>query len=101
MLRQLWNDDGGFAGNTIEWLFMITILIIGLITGWVAIRQAILSELIETAQSLMALNQSFAFTGQSNCEAITAGSSASDTTNTIFNGSVFPSTAFVNQTPCD
>jgi hypothetical protein len=42
-----------------------------------------------------------AATGQSNCEAITAGSSASDTTNTIFNGSVFPSTAFVNQVPRD
>ena len=101
MFRKLWNDDGGFAGNTIEWLFMIAILIIGLITGWVAVRQAILSELVETGQSFMALNQSFSFSGQSNCEAITAGSSASDTTNTIFNGSVFASTAPINQFPCD
>jgi hypothetical protein len=101
MLRKLWNDDCGFAGNTIEWLFMIVILIIGLIAGWVAVRQALLSELVETGQAFLALNQSFSFSGQSNCEAITAGSSASDTTNTIFNGSTLASSASINQTPCD
>jgi hypothetical protein len=101
MFRKLWNDDCGFAGLTIEWLFMIAILIIGLIAGWIAIRQAILSELVETGQAILSLNQSFSFSGQSNCEAITAGSSASDTTNTIFNGSVSASTAAINQNPCD
>ncbi len=100
-MRQLWNDDSGFAANTIEWGFMITILIVGLITGWVAMRQAILSELVETAQAILALNQSFSFSGQSNCESSTAGSSGSDTTNTIANGSTAASTATINQTPCD
>src|SRR5690349_2865077 len=100
MLR-LWNDDGGFASNSIEWLFMVTILVIGLITGWVAMRQAIESETIETAQAILALNQSFSFSGQSNCESSTAGSSASDTTNTITNASTAASTASINQNPCD
>jgi len=101
MLRKLWNDDGGFSALTIEWLFMIAILVIGLITGWVAVRQALLSELVETAQSILALDQSFSFSGQSNCEASTAGTSASDTTNTIANFSVNASTANINQLPCD
>ncbi len=100
-MLKLWNDDCGFAANSIEWLFMITILVIGLITGWVAMRQAILSELVETAQAILALNQSFSFSGQSNCESSTAGSSASDTTNTITNASVAASTAAINQNPCD
>jgi hypothetical protein len=76
-------------------------MIIGLVTGFVAVRQALLSELIETAQAILALNQSFSFSGQSNCESSTAGSSASDTTNTINDFSVNASTASINQNPCD
>jgi hypothetical protein len=101
MFRKLWIDDSGFGGLTIEWLFMIAILIIGLVTGWIAIRQALLSELIETAQGILSLNQSFSFSGQFNCESSTAGASGSDTTNTIFDVSAFSSTANINQNPCD
>jgi len=100
-MLKLWNDDCGFSANTVEWLFMIAILVIGLITGWVAVRQALLSELTETAQAILALNQSFSFSGQSNCESSTAGSSASDTTNTITEASTNASTATINQNPCD
>ena len=60
-----------------------------------------LSELVETAQAILALNQSYSFSGQTNCESSTAGSSASDTTNTIGEGSVGASTASINQSPCD
>ena len=77
------------------------ILLLGSITGLVAVRQALISELTESAQAIMALNQSFSFSGQTNCESSTAGSSASDTTNTIGEGSVVPSTAAISQTPCD
>ena len=101
MLRNLWNDDCGTGLITAEWLFLFTILVLGLISGLVAVRQALISELVESAQALMAVNQSFSFTGQSNCEASTAGSSASDTTNTIGEGSAAPSTAAISQTPCD
>src|SRR5690348_16728539 len=99
-MLKLWNDDRGLT-ETIEWLFWVTIVVIGLITGMVAVRQAVLSELVETAQAILALNQSFSFSGQSNCESSTGGSSASDTTNTITNVSVSASTATINQFPCD
>jgi len=101
MIRKLWNDDGGSGLVTSEILFIFTILVLGLITGLVAVRQALISELVETAQALMALNQSFSFSGQSNCESSTAGSSASDTTNTISEASTAASTAAISQTPCD
>jgi len=101
MIRRLWNDECGSGLLTGEWLFLFAILVLGTITGIVAVRQALLSELIETAQAIMALNQSYSFSGQTNCEASTAGSSASDTTNTIGEASVSASTAVINQTPCD
>jgi hypothetical protein len=101
MLRKLWNDDCGSGLLSAEWILLFTILVLGIITGLVAVRQALISELVESAQALMAISQSFSFSGQSNCESSTAGSSASDSTNTIFEGSSFASTAPINQTPCD
>lgn len=99
-MRKLWADDCGALIAT-EWVFVATILILGVITGLVAVRQAVISELTEFAQAVLALNQSFSFSGQTNCESSTAGSSASDTTNTIHEGSVAASTASINQNPCD
>ncbi len=101
MIRKLWNDDCGSTLVTSEILFLFTILVLGIITGLVALRQAVIVELTETAQALMALNQSYSFSGQTNCESSTAGSSASNSTHTIGEGSVAASTAFINQTPCD
>jgi Flp pilus assembly pilin Flp len=100
MMRKLWNDDCG-ATFTVEIVFVVTILVLGIITGLVAIRQAVISETTELAQAIMALNQSYSFSGQSNCESSTAGSSASDTTNTINEASTAASTSTVNQNPCD
>ena len=101
MIRRLWNDDCGSTLVTSELLFLITILVLGTISGLVAVRQAVLSELIETAQALMALNQSYSFTGQSNCESSTAGSAASDANNTISDTSTAATPATISQTPCD
>jgi hypothetical protein len=102
MLRNLWNDDGGSGLVTSEILFIFVIIVLGVITGLIAVRQALISELVESAQALMALDQSFSFSGQFNCESSTAGSSASDTTNTILDFSVAVTNgAVVSQTPCD
>jgi hypothetical protein len=100
-LFKLWNDDCGSGLLTGEWLFLFAILVLGLITGLVAVRQALLSELVETAQAIMALNESYSFSGQTNCESSTAGSSASDSTATIGNSSVAATASSISQTPCD
>lgn len=73
ILSKLWNDDGG-AIIAMEWVFIATILVLGIITGLVAVRQAVLTELSDVAQAILSLNQSYSFTGQSNCQASTAGS---------------------------
>jgi Flp pilus assembly pilin Flp len=103
MLSKMWNDDTGALIAT-EWVFFVTILVLGIITGLVALRQAVISETTELAQAIMSLNQSFSFSGQENCESSSGGSSAIDTANTVFNSSVAVGTnsvGFINQAPCD
>jgi Flp pilus assembly pilin Flp len=99
-VRRLWNDDRGALIAT-EWVFVATLLVLGIITGLVAVRQAVISELTEAAQAINALDQSFSFSGQTNCESSTAGSSGSDPLKKIAAGAVTPSQATINQSPCD
>jgi Flp pilus assembly pilin Flp len=78
LLWRLWSDDSG-ALIAAEWVFVGTILVLGVISGLVAVRQAVNSELTEFAQSVTALNQSYSFSGLQNCAASTAGSQAINT----------------------
>jgi Flp pilus assembly pilin Flp len=101
LMSRLWADDCGALIAT-EWVFVATILVLGIITGLVAVRQAVISELTEFANAVMALNQSYSFAGQSNCLASTSGSAATDSANLISEGSVAaPAASNVTQTPCD
>lgn len=100
MMFKLWNDDCGVAYK-VEIIFVLTILGLGTLKGLVAVRQALTSEMIEFANALSALNQSYSFAGNSHCYASTAGSAANDTTNTIHDASTSASGSDVNQNPCD
>src|SRR5262245_9932489 len=82
MVLKLWKDDCG-ASYTGELILVFTILVIGLITGLVALRQALITELGDIANALLALNQSYSFSGQSNCQSSTAGSGFVDTCDSI------------------
>jgi hypothetical protein len=100
LMRKLWNDDGG-AVITTEWVFVATILILGSITGLVAVRQAILSELTEFTNAVLTVNQSSSFSGQHNGRAHTAGSDAIDSTSllTLESTRTTPTDTSIN--PCD
>jgi hypothetical protein len=100
MLTKMWLDDTGVLIAT-EWVFVGTILILGVITGLVALRQAVIAETTEFAQALMSLSQSFSFSGIGNCESSTGGSAAIDTCNSIIEGSTGAVPCLVNQFPCD
>jgi len=82
LMRKLWTDDCGALIAT-EWVFVATILVLGAITGLVAVRQAVITELEEFANAVMSLNQAYSFSGQSNCQSSTAGSAASDANDSI------------------
>jgi len=100
LMLKLWNDDCGALIAT-EWVFVATILVLGAITGLVAVRQAAISELTEFANAVMALNQSYSFTGQANCQSSTGGSAASDATNSIPASSISATASTITQNPCD
>jgi len=100
MLRKLWSDDNG-ALLASEFVFMTSLLVVGTVSGLVAVRQALVSELTETANAIMALDQSYSFSGQSFAGASTAGSSATDHTNSVTVNSAGASTAMINQQACD
>jgi Flp pilus assembly pilin Flp len=87
LLRRLWDDDSGALLAT-EWIIIATILVLGIITGLVATRAAVLAELIDFANALVSLNQSFSLSGQSNCLSSVAGSSFTDATDSITNRSI-------------
>src|SRR5262245_5724770 len=84
-LMRLWGDDGGALIAT-EWVFVATILVLGSITGLVAVRQAVITELTDVANALLSLQQTYSISGQSNCESSTTGSVFLDSTQEIVNG---------------
>jgi Flp pilus assembly pilin Flp len=123
LMLRLWNDDCGALIAT-EWVFLATILVLGSITGLVAVRQAVISQFAELANAVMALDQSYSFSGQGdNCsggvteietffgefdvfdntskQVHTAGSAAVDFPDTIGIRSNPVSPTFIDQPPCD
>ena len=80
---------------------MTSLLVVGTVSGLVAVRQALVSELTETANAIMALDQSYSFSGQSNCESSTAGSSFSDGVDSIMVGSTAATPGGKDNKACD
>ena len=67
LFRQLWADDAGFIVSS-EAVFLFTIVVVGLVVGWVAIRDSNVAEWTDVANSIQALNQGYLSFGlQSNC----------------------------------
>ncbi len=80
MFRNLWNDDAGFIVSG-EIVFLFTITVIGLIVGWVHVRNAVASELTDIANAIQAVNQSYVWYGLQNptcTNASVAGSQLTD-----------------------
>lgn len=77
LMNRLWNDDGG-ALIAIEFLFVATIIVIGLIVGLVGVRNAVVAELTELGNAVLALSQGYSFAGLVGCCAATDGSQAID-----------------------
>jgi hypothetical protein len=99
-ILRLWNDDAG-ALIAVEWVFVATILTLGSITGLVAVRQAVIAELHDCANAILALNCSYSYSGQSNCCASTSGSQFIDPPEPLVVGSVAAIPMHSQVHPCD
>ncbi|MFO0845107.1 MAG: hypothetical protein U0797_22420 [Gemmataceae bacterium] len=82
MMKKLWSDDQG-ALIAMEFLFVATILVIGIIAGLSSVRSAVNVELSELANAILALSQGYTIAGQQGCCASTDGSQAIDTPSTV------------------
>ncbi len=78
MLHQFWHDDQGALIAT-EYLFFVTIVVIGTVVGMTNLRDAVNVELTESANALMALSQGFTVSGTSGQSGGSDGSQAIDT----------------------
>jgi Flp pilus assembly pilin Flp len=74
---KLWRDDRG-ALISAEYLFIATILVIGIVVGLTGLRHAINVELTELGNALLALSQGYTIFGTSGNGASSSGSQAID-----------------------
>ena len=56
-LQNLWKEEDGVLA--FEWTLLVTLLTIGIVTGLAAARDAIIDELGDAAQSMLALDHSY------------------------------------------
>lgn len=82
LMSMLWKDDAG-ALIAAEYIFVATILVIGIIVGLASVRDAVNTELAELANAILALSQGYVISGQSGCCSATDGSQAIDTPSTV------------------
>ena len=57
LMRRAWAEDDGVL--TFEWVLLVSVLVLGVIGGLSAVRDAIVDELGDVCQALMGLDQSY------------------------------------------
>lgn len=82
IMRKMWNDDRGALIAT-EWVFVSTIMVIGVVAGLKSVQQAVVTELEDMANAIGSLSQSYTFSGTSGCAASTNGSRYADEIHSI------------------
>jgi hypothetical protein len=64
MLSRLWREDEGIL--TFEWVLLLTVLVIGVVVGLTAVRDAMNVELANVAAAMVSLNQGYAIADAGN-----------------------------------
>ncbi|MFQ3594271.1 MAG: hypothetical protein SNJ82_13910 [Gemmataceae bacterium] len=99
---KLWNDDAG-ALIASEFLFVATILVIGIVVGLSSVRIAVVAELSELGNAILALSQGYSISGLTGCCAETDGSQAIDTPSLLAEPTCTPPAipSLIDVTPCN
>jgi hypothetical protein len=66
LITGLWRDESGFIVSA-ELVLVATITVVGLVTGLVCVRDAILGEMNDLSGAFRALDQSYSFSGMRGC----------------------------------
>ena len=57
VLARVWKEEDGVL--SFEWILLVTLLVIGIVSGVAAARDAIIDEFGDVAQAMLALDQSY------------------------------------------
>lgn len=68
ILRRIGRNDKGVL--TFEWVLLITVAVIGIIGGYSAMRDAVIDEMGDIADALIAVDQSFTTTAPAGCPGV-------------------------------
>jgi hypothetical protein len=77
LFARLWQDDAGFVVST-ELVLVSTILVIGVLIGQSTLRDAVISELADSAESINNINQSYSYSSVTAHSSSVAGSLFTD-----------------------
>ncbi|GAB4137780.1 hypothetical protein [Thermopirellula anaerolimosa] len=56
-MSRVWREDEGVL--TFEWILLITVLVIGVVGGLSAVRDAVITELGDVVEAMISLDQSY------------------------------------------
>lgn len=77
MLKNFWNDEAGVIVSA-EIVLVLTILVIAMVVGLTAVRDAVTTELADVAQAIANVDQSYSYGGITGHCAAVNGSSFTD-----------------------
>jgi hypothetical protein len=60
-LRQVWRQDDGVL--SFEWTLLVVLLTFGIVSGLAAVRDVAIDELGDSAEAILAFDQSYSFAG--------------------------------------
>ena len=76
-LKNIWTEEDGVL--SFEWTLLLTLLVIGIVSGVAAVRDGIIDELGDVAQGMLAVDQSYVISFPLNVDVHTVdGTSSSD-----------------------
>ena len=59
--KQIWNEDDGVL--TFEWTLLVVVVVFGIVGGLAAARDVMIDEMGDTAEAILAFDQSYSFAG--------------------------------------
>jgi len=79
MFKQLLADEAGFVVST-ELVLIATVLVIGMVTGLVTLRDGVIQELVDLSNAIGNIEQSYVYNGVTAHTSATNGSEYNDVT---------------------
>ena len=74
---KLWSDEAGFIVSS-ELVLIASIAVLGMIVGLTTLRDQVVAELVDVADAISTLNQSFSFSGLTGHSSSTSGTAFFD-----------------------